>query len=119
MQLTRIEVLLNEMSSSMLTPRLLVIDNIAAPFKLISKISFDKRAKIIDKLVHDLRKFSVRHNCAIFTVNQLTRKRITISDSESQSKSQYQFIPMLGQSWRNHLDSSIYLSGDCEKGRYF
>lgn len=110
------------MSSTTLTPNLLVIDNIAAPFKLIPRFSFERRTKIIEKLVRDLRKISVRYNCAVLIINQVTRKMMTGPDSmdtdASKNIPQYQLIPMLGQIWRNHVDSSIYLSGDCEKGRY-
>ena len=120
MQLSRFEYLLKEMNLTTLIPKLIIIDNVAAPFKLLARISYDRRTKVIDKLARDLRALSVRYNCAVVTVNQLTRKMVLNSDPESsitESMPQYQFIPMLGQAWRNHVDSSIFLGGDHEKGR--
>lgn len=98
---------------------MIIIDNVAAPFKLIPRLPIEKRVKIIEKLSSDLRKFSSRYDCVVLTINQLTRKlRITTeSNSASSIDSQYQLVPSLGQTWRNNIDSSIYLSGDEFKGR--
>ena len=91
----------------------------AAPFKLISGFSMDRRIKIIDKLARDLRKISVQYNCAVLTVNQLTRRIQRYSDSSDSTPetSQFHLIPRLGQTWRNRIDSSINLIGDHELGR--
>lgn len=80
----------------------------------------DRRIKIIDKLGRDLRKISVRYNCAVLTMNQFTRRvqfRSNASES-SKEQSQYELIPRLGQTWRNHLDTCISFIGDQYKGRY-
>ena len=91
----------------------------AAPFKLISGFSIERRIKIIDKLARDLRKISVQYNCAVLTVNQLTRRIQLISDTSDSATGtpQYHLIPRLGQTWGNSIDSSIDLLGDHTTGR--
>lgn len=79
----------------------------------------DRRIKIIEKLARDLRKISVRYNCAVLAVNQLTRRVQLCPDSVNSPPDtpQYHLIPRLGQTWRNHIDSSINLIGEHGTGR--
>ena len=103
----------------MQNPALIIIDNVAAPFKLIPRFSLEKRIKIIEKLARDLRKLSCRYNCVVLTINQLTKKLRPASEFNSPMPTdpQYQLVPSLGQTWRNNVDSSIFFTGDDSKGR--
>lgn len=98
---------------------MIIIDNIASPFKLIpANTTIERRMKIITKLANDLRCMANKYSCAVLTVNQLTRKMQPNPDtSDPQNKFIYQPIPSLGQTWRNHLDTSIFLKNDGLDGR--
>jgi len=98
---------------------LIVVDNVAAPFKLIPRFHIEKRIKIIEKLAKDLRKLSSRYDCVILAINQLTRKLRSTPEYSfpALTDPQYQLVPSLGQTWRNNVDSTIFLNGDDSKGR--
>lgn len=97
---------------------MLIIDNIASPFKLIPTHTIEKRIRIINKLANDLRCIANKYNCAVLTVNQLTRKMQPNPDTaDLENKFIYHPIPSLGQTWRNHMDTSIFLKNDEFNGR--
>lgn len=98
---------------------MIVIDNVAAPFRLIPRFSIEKRIKIVEKLASDLRILSSRYDCVVLAINQLTRKLLSSSEYSfpALTDPQYQLVPCLGQTWRNNIDSTIFLNGDDVKGR--
>lgn len=121
MQLTKFEIKIQGLGAPSLKTKLIIIDNVSSPFKLIPKLSYDRKRKIIDKFALDLRRLSARYNCAIFTTNQLTRKLITnaenLDSSLPESSLEYQSIPMLGRIWGSHVDTRICLNHNFERGR--
>lgn len=92
-----------------------MVDNVAAPFKLLPRVSMEKRFSIIDKFAKDLRRLSIYHDCSILAINQFTKKMRL--DTETDGHPQFHFVPFLGQTWRNNVDTSITLAGNEFSGR--
>ena len=93
---------------------MLVVDNVAAPFKLTPRFSLERRLKLIEKFTHDLRVICAKYKISVIAINQLTKKLIR---NENEGENIFQFIPFLGKTWSNSIDFSIKLDGDDKSGR--
>jgi RecA/RadA recombinase len=83
-----------------LETKLIIIDNVASPFRSYTEPTLQKRIKLINKFGKDLRRLSAKFNCAILTVNQMTTKIVVssnpINSDKSKLKSNYKIVPSLG-----------------------
>jgi hypothetical protein len=85
---------------------MIVIDNVASPFRLLSTGSIEKRIAVIDKLGRDLRFIAQKYICAVLCINQMTTKRLK---PHGDREEQYVNLPSLGQSWSENVDYRLLL----------
>lgn len=73
---------------------------------------------MIEKFAKDLRRLSSRHDCSVLAINQFTKRmRPNPEASDKEETFQFHYVPFLGQTWRNNVDTSIVLTGEESKGR--
>lgn len=92
---------------------MIVVDNVAAPMRLLPSRSIDARVHVINKLARDLRKLAAKFNIAVLAVNQMTTRRFVLQPAQSEETreevAEFRNVPSLGTTWQSHMDVSIAL----------